>query len=269
MLKQIIITSSVIFIAIMFLMYLFQRQLIYFPALQTPKLSDYQANDMQVIKLHTMDGLLLTAWYKSAVERHPTVLYLHGNAGHIGFRMPLVREFINAGWGVLLVEYRGYGGNAGKPSEQGLYEDGRAGLKFLMQQGISAKQLILYGESLGTGVAVQLATEHPSCAVILQAPFTSLPALAHYHYPWLPLKPWDKFNSLEKIKNIHAPLLILHGKEDEIVPYPQGVMLFQQAQSPKKMITFAQGSHNNLWEQENFINNIFAFIQTECLYSNP
>jgi len=168
--KQVTLISGIIFVMLILLMYLFQRQLIYFPSQKVPQLNDYQANDMRVITLHTQDGLVLNSWYKPAKTGQPTLLYLHGNAGHIGDRMTLARQFMNAGLGMLLLEYRGYGGNKGRPSEKGLYEDGRAGMRFLHQQGIKSEKIALYGESLGSGVATKLAVENKICAVVLQSP---------------------------------------------------------------------------------------------------
>jgi len=262
--KQIILISGIIFAMLMLLMYIFQRHLIYIPSRETPQLNDYQANDMQVITLHTQDGITLTSWYKPAKTNQATILYLHGNAGHIGYRMQLARQFIDAGLGLFLLEYRGYGGNKGRPSEQGLYEDGRAAMRFLHQQGIKSTQIVLYGESLGTGVATRLAVENSVCAVVLQSPFTSLTDLARYHYPWLLLKPWDRFESIDRIQAIHAPLLILHGKKDDVVPFSQGLALYQQAKQPKKMLSFVLNDHHTMWTAPDFSRNIVDFIDEHC-----
>ncbi len=264
MIKQIIISSSAIVIVVMILLYVFQRHLIYFPERLAPRPQDYHANDLQVVSLHTRDGLVLNAWYKPAMNQQATLLYLHGNAGHMGYRMPLARQLIQAGFGILLLDYRGYGGNVGSPTEQGLYEDGRAGLRYLKEQGVRSTQLVLYGESIGTGVATALAVEYPVCAVVLQSPFTSLAALARYHYPWLLIKPWDRFDSLGRVATIHTSLLILHGKQDELVPYDEGVILFNRALEPKKMVSFEQGDHNNLWGYKEFAEEVIRFIQTRC-----
>lgn len=265
--KQGLLISGIIFLMITLLMYLFQRYLIYFPSLAIPQLNDYQANDMRVVILHTQDGLSLNSWYKPAKGSQPTVLYLHGNAGHIGNRMTLARQFINADLGLLLLEYRGYGGNQGQPSEQGLYEDGRAGIRFLHQQGIKSEQIALYGESLGSGVATQLAVENMTCAVVLQSPYTSLSDLARYHYPWLWFKPRDRFDSMHRIQAIHAPLLILHGIKDNVVPYLQGQALFQQASQPKKMLSFILEDHHTMWSAPDFAKNIIDFIDGHCVRS--
>ena len=264
MIKQIIICGCLVLVVFTVLLYFFQRHLIYFPTRQTPRMQDYQADDLALVSLRTDDGLVLKAWYKPAILHKVTVLYLHGNAGHIGFRMPLARQLINAGFGVLLVEYRGFGGNPGYPSEQGLYQDGRAGLRFLQQRGVQSQHVILFGESLGTGVATELAVEYPVCAVVLQSPFTSLVSVARYHYPWLFIKPWDRFDSANRVQEIHAPLLILHGKKDHVVPYAEGVELYNRALEPKEIVSFDEGTHNNLWGDKDFSKKVFHFLKTRC-----
>ncbi|KTD07602.1 alpha/beta hydrolase [Legionella jamestowniensis] len=263
MIKQLLFISMTVFAIASLLIYFLQRNLIYFPAKEVPSRSVFQAEDMQVVKIHTADGLELMSWYKPAAAGKPTILYLHGNAGHIGYRMPLVRQFLAAGFGVLLLEYRGYGGNKGQPREQGLYYDGQAGLEFLQQQGVSLQQTILYGESLGTSVATYLGAKSKVCAVVLQSPYTSMTQVARYHYPWVFIAPWDKFDSLSRISQIKSPLLILHGESDTIVPSQQARILFEHANEPKFLINLPDRGHNDLWDN-GFVNRIVAFIGTNC-----
>ncbi|MBA2651344.1 MAG: alpha/beta hydrolase [Tatlockia sp.] len=262
MIRAIFTVSFAIFFLLTLFMYLFQRQLIYFPSKEIPSPQLFQAKDMHEIELKTADGLRLIAWYKPAFANQPTLLFLHGNAGHIGHRMPLIREFLSAGFGVLLLEYRGYGGNEGKPTEAGFYMDARAAMLFLAQQGLASKKIVLYGESLGTAVATKMASEFPVCALILQSPFTSLPAVARYHYPWIFITPQDKYNSLVLIPSLKMPLLIFHGKDDQIVPYSQGLELYNQANEPKKMISIENRGH--IFEVSDFIDEVRSFIQSGC-----
>ncbi|STX27624.1 Bem46 protein [Legionella beliardensis] len=263
MIKQLFLVSVISVLIMLVIMYFFQRHLIYFPAKLMPTRQLFAANDMQEVSLTTEDKLHLLAWYKPAHVGMPTLIYYHGNAGHIGYRMPFARYFLKEGYGVLLVEYRGYGGNQGRINEQGLYLDGKAAIKFMQAQGVPTKDLILYGESLGTGVATKISSQYQVCALILQSPYTSLTALSKTHYPWLPIGPWDKFDSLSRMKEIKIPLLILHGKQDRIVPYQQGLTLYQHANQPKELIDFVAKGHNDLWDRQFFgiINN---FIRTYC-----
>jgi uncharacterized protein len=246
------------------LLYCFQRVLVYNPSKITPTRTAFHAEDMQHIQLMTKDNLSLNAWYKSATATQQTIIIFHGNAGHIGTRMPLARQLIQQGFGVLLLDYRGYGGNPGRPSEQGLYQDARAGMHYLKQQNIPAQSIVLYGESLGTGVATQMAMEYPkACALILQSPYTTLKALGKHRYPWIPIAPWDKFDSISNIKQIHTPVLMFHGDIDKVVPDWQGKALFAAANQPKQWITLKNKAHKNLWTPE-FIQTVQQFIHQHC-----
>ncbi|CAM4404939.1 MAG: putative protein [Legionella sp.] len=241
----------------------FQRNLIYFPVREEPSRQVYHATDMHELHLKTSDGIELLAWYKAAKENQPTILFLHGNAGHIGYRMFLARAFMDVGFGVLLLEYRGFGGNKGSPTEEGFYTDARTAIHFLQQQGISPPHIVLYGESIGTGVAVKMAEDFPTCALVLQSPYTSLPAVARYHYPWIFIPPWDKYNSLARICNVKSPLLILHGKQDTLIPFEQGLTLFNQANQPKTFVVLDDKDHYNLWDLH-FVKTVISFIKSHC-----
>ncbi|MEZ5833581.1 MAG: alpha/beta hydrolase, partial [Dongiaceae bacterium] len=160
------------------------------------------------------DGLALTAWFAPAKPGYRTIAYFHGNAGTLGDRQERVLTYLHHGFGVLLVGYRGYGGNPGRPSEPGLYEDARAHLDWLAKQGVARKDLVLYGESLGAAVAVQMATEGDAAALVLEAPFASILLSARARYPlfafdWL-IK--DKFASIDKIAKARMPVFVIHGE---------------------------------------------------------
>lgn len=260
MIKKILLIGVTVYILFTLFLYGFQRQLIYVPGTEIPS----HAEDMQTVILHTDDGLFLKSWYKPAVIGRPTILILHGNAGHIGGRMALARQFISKGYGVFLLEYRGYGGNKGQPTEQGLYRDGRAAYQFLKKNGVSFKHMVLYGESLGTGVATKLASENPSCALVLQSPYTSLTAVARFRYPLIVIPPKDTFDSFVRIRDINTPLLILHGTQDSTVPFELGRELFNHANEPKKWVALPGQGHSNLWSST-FIRDVSDFIDLHCV----
>lgn len=245
--KSIRILLIVLVVSILFV-YFFQRLMIYFPFLDRPIPKEWGAADMQEIELKTADGLLVTSWYKPAQVGHATFIYLQGNAGHIGFRMPVVRPYLNKGYGVLLLGYRGYGGNQGYPSEQGLYKDLLAGWQFLQNQKIPGPCIVLIGESLGTGLAVQFASEHQIGAVVLLSPYTSLVDVGKFHYPFFPvdLLLKDRYESLNKIASVKAPLFILVAENDVIVPAKFGETLYQAAHSPKELFVYPGVSHDAL-----------------------
>ncbi len=230
--------------------YLYQRSLLYFPDKALPRLDTIGVGDMSEVKLQTADGLSLTAWYKGPAADLPVIVLFHGNAGSIANRAFKARAWIDTGYGVLLVEYRGYGGNPGSPSETGLYDDGRAAIQFLRGSGIEPQRMVIYGESLGTGVAVQIAAELPIAAVILEAPFSSAVDVAAHHYPFLPVR-WlmkDRFDNLDKLTRIKAPLMVLHGGRDQVIPTGMGRAVFGAAEEPKVLKVLPQAGHNDLYD---------------------
>jgi fermentation-respiration switch protein FrsA (DUF1100 family) len=241
-----------IYLAVLVLLFFVQRSLLFVPSRQRPDLGQAGLGPaMRPIEIVTADGLPLLAWYQPpASNPGALLLYLHGNAGHIGHRGDRVRPYLDAGFGVLLAEYRGYGGNPGQPSESGFYHDTRAALDFLAQQGVTAERIVLYGESLGTGVAVQMAVERGCAALVLEAPYTSVAAVAQGRYWMFPVRHLvlDKFDSLSKIGSVGCPLLIMHGERDRIIPIRYGRQLFEAASDPKEAKWFAEGNHTNFDE---------------------
>ena len=237
------------------LMFLNQKKLIYYPDQNKPDPQGFGVGDIRVIKVRTQDNLSLKGWYlPPAKDTLPVLLVFHGNAGHIGYRDHFIKTYKKAGMGVLLAEYRGYGGNEGKPHEEGLYLDARAYLQFLKEdQGIQSSRIVLYGESLGTGVAVDLATDKNIAAVILEAPYDSFTSLAQTHYGYIPFLSYmvsEKFDSISKISRLEMPKLFLIAEKDQVVPAKHALNLFQEAPEPKKKVIFKQAGHNNFYDFE-------------------
>lgn len=247
--RDVLIGVLVCYVALVGIMYLGQRRMTYFPDPGTPDPARYGVPEMEPVRFDTADGLTLGSWYgPPARPGAPVLVYFHGNAGHIGHRGHRARPYLDAGYGVLLVEYRGYGGNPGDPTEEGLYADGRAALDFLAGQGLAGDQIVLYGESLGTGVAVRLASETRVGAVVLEAPFSSLAEVGARHYWYLPVR-WlmrDRFESVGIIARIGAPLLVLYTEHDEVVPPDLSEKLFAAALEPKEIHGFQGVGHNGL-----------------------
>ncbi len=167
-------------------LYLFQRRLLYRPRGTRPALADLALLGVREVTLTTTDGLSLLSWYRPPEAGRPVIVYFHGNGGHIGYRSERLRRFARGGYGVLLAEYRGYAGNPGMPCETGLYLDAEAALDFLAGEAIAPSRLVLWGESLGSGVAVYLAARREVAGIILEAPFTSVSAAAQRQYPFVP-----------------------------------------------------------------------------------
>lgn len=242
---SLIVALYLLFVA---LGYLFQRYIIYRPSHDIPKSSESRAIDMTVVGLKSGKGLLLKSWYKRAVEGQPTLIYFQGNMGDIGDRAPLIRPYLDKGIGVLLVGYRGYGGNPGRPTEKGLYDDAQAAWDYLRQQQIPSRCIVVYGESIGAALAIELATERSVAATILQSPFTSLVELGKYHYPIFPID-WilkDRYLNNNKMGKINSPLLMLIAREDRIVPVSQSRRLFELANRPKEIKFYEGVGHNEI-----------------------
>ncbi len=243
-----------LYFCIVAVMYVSQRNLMYQPGKSLGRPLDSGVPEMVAVNLTSETGSRIVSWYKSASTNKPTLIYFHGNAGNIGDRHDKVRPFLDHGVGVLLVGYRGYGNNSGNPTEEGLYADASLALDFLSRTGIGSNHWVLYGESLGTGVAVEMAErlskETPVAAVVLEAPFTSMIDAGKIHYPWLPvgilLK--DHYDSASKIQSINAPLMIFHGKKDKVVPITLGQKLFDLAVQPKTSLWINGAAHNDLFD---------------------
>ena len=235
--------------AVVAALFLGQRRLLYHPDRAQPGLADLAGLGVREVALTTKDGLALASWYLPPPAGRPVIAYFHGNGGHIGYRAERLRRFAAAHYGVLLVEYRGYGGNPGAPCEAGLCADGEAALGFLAGAGIAAHRIVLWGESLGSGIAVRLAAARDVGVVVLEAPFTSVAAAARQHYRFIPgaaLLMRDRFDSLSRIGQVTAPLLILHGERDGIVPASHGRALLAAATAPKEGWFCDTGGHKDL-----------------------
>ncbi len=246
-------------LAIMYLLavgmlYGFQRRLIYQTDVRVPDLAATQIQGLQAVQIPTSDALNLLAWYHPAATGKPVVLMFHGNAGNLQYRTFKIQSLIKAGYGVLLPAWRGYSGNAGAPSQQGLFADADAAMAWLAGQGVAPGQTVLYGESLGTAMAVRGAANSPQVkALILEAPFTSMVALTSRHMPFLPvalakLLIKDPYDSLSRIGQVRAPLLLLHGDQDQVVPVALGRQLFAAANDTKYLKDYPKAGHNDLYD---------------------
>jgi fermentation-respiration switch protein FrsA (DUF1100 family) len=226
---------------------LFENNLVYFPA-------PYPAGDWQPAGLRTEDveltaedGTRLHAWYIPHKSPRAVVLFLHGNAGNIAGRTEFLRRLHDLRVTVLALDYRGYGKSEGSPSEAGVIADGRAARAWLANKaGLQANELVLWGESLGCGVAIELAMDGAR-ALVLENAFTSLPDVAAYHYPWAPVRLLmrNRLRSIDKIGEFKGPILQAHGDADTIIPYELGRRLFEAANEPKTFISIPGGDHND------------------------
>ena len=229
-------------------MYIYQRSFMYFPDRQNHSPVKLGLSGVVAKMIATPDGEHLQVWYLAAKPGQPTIMYLHGNAGSIADRTDRMAFYQRHGLGSLFVSYRGYGTSTGTPSEEGLVMDGIAAHDWLVQAGITSENIIVVGESIGAGVAAQLALKRRLGAVIMEAPFTSTMDVARPVYWWLPvdLLMKDRFETIAIIDQIKVPLLIVHGEEDEITPVEQGRQLFAKASEPKTLNIIKGASHNGI-----------------------
>jgi uncharacterized protein len=198
--------------------------------------------------MEASDGVKLHGWWAEREGSPLVTLFLHGNAGNLTYRAPRMQEIVAAGSSVLMIDYRGYGKSSGRPSEQGLYWDSEAGFIYLLGKGYRADQIILHGESLGTAVAIDLASRRPCAGLILEAPFTSASDVAGTVLPVVGPLLVRSFNSLPKIRWIRVPKLFMQGDRDEVVPLRLGQELFAAAQGSKTFWVIPGAGHNDILE---------------------
>lgn len=248
---------------------LLQRRLIFHPDDRRPMPSLGIAG-LRVISADAQSRLAATAWFVPATYGLPTVVFLHGNAGNIGDREDRMAAFARAGIGILMVEYPGYGSEPGTPSEKGLLEAGRRALDFLDRIGVHSTHVILYGESIGTGIATRLATERQVGGLILESPYTSILDIARQLVPWLPVRLLllDRFEQLSLIAMVHAPLLVLQGSLDRVVPPAMGQAVFATANQPKRLWTAPEAGHNDL-AGFGAIEEAIAFVRENTRIATP
>ena len=192
--------------------------------------------EIEKVNIKTSDNINLLGWFHNkSLDNYKTILYFHGNAGKLENRIYKLNHFKDLNVNFLIIAWRGFSGNKGKPSENNLYIDGNSAIDWLKKKGVAEKDIIIYGESLGTGIATEISQNKNFAGLILETPFTSMIEAAKNFYPYVPvgLLLKDKYKNQEKIKNINIPILIMHGKADQIVPFWMGKRIFDLANNPK------------------------------------
>lgn len=247
MLKSILVFAVIFYVGFVGLLYVVQRGLMYLPdrSRTAPAAAGLPQAEEEV--LTTADGEHVIAWHVPPKGERPVVLYFHGNGGALWLRVPRFVALTADGTGLLALSYRGYGGSSGSPSEEGLIADARAAYEFAVAR-YAPERLVLWGESLGTAVAIALAAEKPVGKLVLEAPFTSAADIAASVYPFVPVRLLmkDQFRSDERIGRVTAPVLVLHGEQDRVVPIRFGERLFALVQSPKRFVRLKDGDHEGL-----------------------
>ena len=232
---HILLIFVLIYFFILISTYIFQRNLLYHPT-ENNYSGDQILVSIEKVKINTQDSIELMSWYHNKnVNNYKTILFLHGNAGSLENRIHKINHFKDMNVNFLLVAWRGFSGNKGTPTEKGLYEDAESAVRWLKSKGVRENNIIVYGESLGTGVATEIAQNKNFAGIILESPFTSMIDAGKDKYPYLPVRLLlkDRYESNKKIKNINSPILIMHGKVDNIVPFHMGKKMYELANEPK------------------------------------
>ena len=255
------IVFVIIYSLVLTLTYIFQRNLLYHPA-ENNYSGDQLLVDIEKVKIRTSDNIELMSWYHNKdFNKYKTILYFHGNAGSLENRIHKINHFKDINVNFLIFAWRGFSGNKGQPTEKGLYEDARSAIQWLKLKGIHEENIILYGESLGTGVAVEIGQNKNFSGIILESPFTSMIDAGKDKYPFLPVKFLlkDKYENNKKIKNIKSPILVMHGKVDKIVPFHMGKKIYELANEPKYSY-FSQYDDHMMNYDEKLVKELKKFI---------
>ncbi len=266
MIASLVAVGVGIYLLVAFAMYVGQARLIFLPSATHSGSPTQVGLDYEPVWLTTTDGVRIHGWFVPAPTARHTILFLHGNAGNIGDRLQTLSTLHALGLNVLIIDYRGYGQSEGQPSEDGTYQDALAAWRYLTEtRSIEPSRIIVHGRSLGGAVAVWLASQQNTGGLIVESSFTSLPALAGEIYWWLPVSALARvhYPSSERIARANCPVLIMHGTEDEIIPYAHGERLYALAAEPKRFLSL-QGGHNDgfVLGGERYVETLREFIIT-------
>jgi hypothetical protein len=256
-----ILSLLVLYLLVLIFIYINQRNLLYHPT-ENNYLDDKIEFNHEEVLIETEKNIKLKSWLiKKDFKKFKTLIFFHGNAGNLFNRVHKLNELNKLDINILIISWRGFSGNSGKPTEKNLYYDAKMSIKWLNNLGINNNKIILYGESLGTGVAVELGQKDNFNSIILESPFTSIAKAAKIYYPYLPINLLlkDRYDSIDKINKITNPVLIMHGMKDNIVPYEMGVELFQKANQPKYSY-FPENDNHMMDFNENLLDTIKVFI---------
>ena len=232
---KILLVLFFVYLILLVFLYFYQRSLLYHP-----NENNYSGDNLTVkvekVKVQTSDNLKLNGWFhKKNLSDYKTIIYFHGNAGTLDNRIHKLNHFKDIDVNFLIIAWRGFSGNEGKPTEDGLYIDGKSAVNWVLEQGIKEENIVLYGESLGTGITLEIAQNKNFAGVILETPFTSMVDAAKNFYPYIPVNLLlkDRYENEKKVRSINIPIMIMHGEKDTIVPFSMGKKIFEIANEPK------------------------------------
>jgi|TARA_B110000444_G_scaffold252752_1_gene282510 uncharacterized protein len=260
---QIFLVLFFVYLVLLVFLYFYQRNLLYHP-----NENNYSGDNLTVkvekVKIQTSDNLKLNGWFhKKNLSDYKTIIYFHGNAGTLDNRIHKLNHFKDIDVNFLIIAWRGFGGNEGKPTEDGLYIDGKSAVNWVLEKGIKEENIVLYGESLGTGITLEIAQNKNFAGVILETPFTSMVAVAQNFYPYIPVNLLlkDRYENEKKVININIPIMIMHGEKDTIVPFSMGKKIFEMANEPKYSY-FTKYDNHMMEYDENLVLTLKSFLKS-------
>ena len=258
MLITLIIGLGLGYLVLIVFVYIRQPDMLYFPTRDIETTPAAIGLAFEELKLRTSDGVAIAAWHIPAPDARAVLLFCHGNGGNISHRLDSIKIFHDLGLSVLIFDYRGYGKSEGVPSERGTYLDAEAAWDYIVnEKRIDPSRIVIFGRSLGSAVAAELALRKKAGALIIESGFTSIPDIGRTYYPYMPVSLITRFHyaTIDKVSRLALPKLIIHSPDDEIIPYEQGVRLYEKAAGPKEFLKL-QGSHNE------------GFLMSGPFYSN-
>ena len=260
---KILLVLFFVYLILLVFLYFYQRSLLYHP-----NENNYSGDNLTVkvekVKIQTSDNLKLNGWFhKKNLSDYKTIIYFHGNAGTLDNRIHKLNHFKDIDVNFLIIAWRGFSGNEGKPTEDGLYIDGKSAVNWVLEQGIKEENIVLYGESLGTGITLEIAQNKNFAGVILETPFTSMVDAAKNFYPYIPVNLLlkDRYENEKKVRSINIPIMIMHGEKDTIVPFSMGKKIFEIANEPK--YSYFTNYDNHMMEyDENLVLALKSFLRS-------
>jgi hypothetical protein len=255
------------YVVLVVLVYFMQGRMVYLAEVPGRTLTMIPADiglTYQDVSIETTDGVTLHGWFISG-QSSQVLLFFHGNAGNISHRLDSIRQFHSLGLSILIIDYRGYGQSAGRTTEMGMYRDADAAWRYLIEsRGIVANDIVIFGRSLGGSVASRLASENQPLALIVESSFTSIPDIAQDLYPWLPARWLSRLNhaTREYVRDVRCPILVIHSRDDEIIPFRHGETIFASANEPRTLLTL-RGGHNDafLIDESAYVEGLRTFLK--------
>lgn len=262
---------AIAYLVVLIPMTIFQRELMYFPWDSGSSPREVGLALTREVPLTAEDGTKLTAWYRPSPKGMPLIVYFHGNGGDISLRTSKLQALSDKGFGYLALSYRGYGKSEGTPTQDGLYMDAEAAIRFATTTlSVPSGRLIMYGESLGTGIATEMARRHPTAMLVLEAPYTSVVDRAAEIYWWAPVR-WlirDRYPLLESLNRVREPFLIFHGEKDTVIPIAHGKAVYEAANQPKQAYFLPEFGHDNI-DETLIAQAVYDFATAQKLVFSP